>query len=168
MIDDTIRGNYEDLYKKYVLDQVKQYGVWCEQTDDLIVKRKHKQLDYDAIKGKMKNNSLDAEVSSKDFKSPRIYLQDRAKFQEKKDIYETLNDILIEGIPALLGLHSIFFEAALEVFFEIQMRYYYQMALALDRIEKCLTKNLVEYSKESADQTVSMSIMKIKSLSICH
>lgn len=74
--------------------------------------------------------------------------------------------MLSEGIPALLDIRTQYFEASLEAFVKCQMMLFYEIALALEKSEKSLSKESTHYSKEATEKTIGEAVQNIKRLSI--
>lgn len=90
------RQDFDEAYRSTIMDPITRFGILFHETDDLIKKRSAKLLDYDAISTKVRR--VTDKPSSDSEKLPRL----EAEEQQKRELYEEVNDLLISGIPQLI------------------------------------------------------------------
>lgn len=61
-IETLIKDDYESLFRLNVIDPIRQYAKYVDHANNLIVKRKHKLLDFDSIKTKYNKSSKPQDV----------------------------------------------------------------------------------------------------------
>ncbi|EAZ63153.2 predicted protein [Scheffersomyces stipitis CBS 6054] len=155
----------ETPYNQTVLNPVSRFNSYYVEVNEAIKKRARKQIDYDALKSKVKKliekpNSSDAEYETK-------LASAQSDLQESEKTYLALNDQLKDELPKLVNLRIPFLDPSFEAFVKIQLRFFTESYEELNNLQMKLdAKTREDYINGKLDKKVDDVLVKMKELNI--
>lgn len=160
-------------YNQTVLDPVAKFNSYFIEVNEAMKKRNNKQLDYDAMKSKVRkmierssnavgsinpNTAPDYETKLKDAQDQLV---------EIEKTYNTLNDQLKQDLPKLVDLRTPFLDPSFELFVKIQLRFFNENYKELNGLQvKLDLKTREDYINGSLEKRVDDVLGKMRELNI--
>lgn len=161
-LDEESRTQLDETYRTTVLDPLGKYVAAFPEFDETIKKRERKLLDYDRCKASVKKQ---ADKPTEDTsKLPKA----EADAQAAKQVYDDINQKLLDEIPKLIELRIPYLEPCFESLVKNQSVFYKEAATRFEGVKKGF-----EYGGKTADgyglegQT-DVILQQMKQLSICN
>lgn len=130
-IEDEALAALDQPFHQTVLNPVSRFNSYYVDVNEAIKKRARKKLDYDSLRSKVKKlteNPLDDAAYDGKVKDSRHELA------LAQDRYDKLNEQLKAELPRLMDLRVSYLNPLFEAFVKIQLRYFHENYLQLNRV----------------------------------
>ncbi|KAF2841686.1 putative BAR adaptor protein [Patellaria atrata CBS 101060] len=148
-------------YRTTVLEPISRFCAYFPDVNACVEKRKNKQLDYDAMRAKVKKLT---EKPDKDVtKLPRA----EKETEMAKQAYEVLNEQLTTEIPQLIDLRVPYLDPSFEALVKIQLRFCAEAYSRMAQVQQYLDADTRDqYAQGMLDERVEKVLEEIRGLSI--
>ncbi|ORX63862.1 BAR-domain-containing protein [Anaeromyces robustus] len=162
-INDSVRLEFDNNYIKCVLDPVNQLGVNFPTVNQLISKRENKLLDYDECKSKVDK------LVEKPSNDPTNLTRAEDRLNKAKEIYETINQELIEYLPKPLNNRVQYLEPTFDALILSQLSFAEKSFNTLNDLQnKFLIAGANLDSLDNLTEKSNFSLQELKKLGICN
>ncbi|EGW32552.1 uncharacterized protein SPAPADRAFT_61617 [Spathaspora passalidarum NRRL Y-27907] len=157
-------ANFEQPYNQTVLNPIARFNSYYIEINDAIKRRTNKQLDYDAMKNKLKklmekpqlDPSFDQKVS-----------ETASEADEAERAYSEINDQLKRELPKLVSLRVPYFDPSFEAFVKIQTRFFGESYRVLNGLQgKLDARTREDYVSGKLDKRVDEVLDKMRALEL--
>ena len=148
-------------FRECVLDPITRFTGYFTDVNEAIKKRNHKLLDYDSQRSKVRRL-----VDKPSDDSKKLPLAER-EAQLAKEVYENLNNQLIEELPQLIDARVPYLDPSFEALVKIQLRFvregYERIAQVQQYIDPAVRE---EYARGELDEKVESILQEMRELNI--
>lgn len=116
MISSSTKHEFDDIFRQSVIEPTTRYAALFPEAKILSSKRERKLLDYDRVKGKVEKTTVNP--SNDPNQLPRL----SGQADEARQIYERINDLLLEGMEDILHQSSSYFNPTLTAMIKLQQK----------------------------------------------
>jgi len=113
-LDNEIRGPIETHYRQTVLEPLSRLCEYFPDFNEVMKKRSKKLLDYDAARSKQKK------IADSPERDPSKTGKAHDDLAMTKQVYDSLNDALIDEIPKFIALRVPYLDPSFEALIKIQ------------------------------------------------
>ncbi|EPZ32344.1 Arfaptin/BAR adaptor protein Hob3-like protein [Rozella allomycis CSF55] len=156
-IDEELRVEMDQIYRFTVLDPITIYLEYFPQINDLIKKRNHKLLDYDAARSKVRK--LVDKPADDASKLPKA----EAQTLETKEIYEKINGMLVTELPKFVALRVPYLEPCFKALIASQAKFSKDSSEKLNSLGSNFQPKDASILRSNAEDI----LQKMRILSIC-
>lgn len=161
----------EAPYTQTVLNPVSKFNSYFVEVNDAIKKRHHKKLDYDAMKLKVKKLVENPQTNktlttvSGDYESKLEEL--RRQLSDAEAQFEGINAQLKQDLPKLVNLRTPFLDPLFELFVKIQMRFFNENYVHLNKLQEGLdARTREDYLNGRLEDRIDGILEKMRGLDI--
>ncbi|KAK6463674.1 hypothetical protein DFJ63DRAFT_286714 [Scheffersomyces coipomensis] len=163
-LSDKCLSELEYPYNQTVLNPISRFNSYYIEINEAIKKRANKQLDYDAMKNKVKK-LIEKPPTNGEYETKLSNYQEQLVDLEKT--YETLNQQLKTEIPKLINLRIPFLDPSFEAFVKIQLRFFNENYQQLNSLQAKLdAKTREDYIHGRLDKRLDDILGKMRELNI--
>ena len=164
-LNDECISELEQPYNQTVLNPIARFNSYYVEINEAIKKRAHKQLDYDAMKNKVRKLIEKPPLNDPNYD---LKLNEAQKdMQESEKVYDNLNDKLKTELPKLINLRVPFFDPSFEAFVKIQLRFFNENYHRLNKFQHKLdARTREDYIKGNLDKRIDDVLNKMRELNI--
>lgn len=166
----------EQPYFQTVINPIARFNSYFIEINEAIKKRNHKQLDYDALRTKVRKleeNPPESPpvVTTASIEEHRAYVKKLAENQQQletaEQVYENINSLLKEELPRLINLRIPFFDPSFESFVKLQLLFFSENFKHLNELqEKIDTRTRQDYVEGKLENRIDDVLVKMKELNI--
>lgn len=166
----------EQPYFQTVINPVARFNSYYIEINEAIKKRNHKQLDYDALRTKVRKlleNAPEspAVVTTASIEEQRAYATKLADHQKQLEtaehVYEDINNLLKEELPRLINLRIPFFDPSFEAFVKLQLLFFSENYKHLNELQQKMdVKTRQEYAEGKLETKIDDALVKMRELNI--
>jgi amphiphysin len=151
-------------YLQTVLNPMARFNSYHIEINEAIKKRKHKQLDYDTMRSKLKKLMENPQSTSEyDEKLATSQLD----MENAQSTYNTLNQQLKDEIPKFINYRIPFLDASFESFVKIQLLFFNENFRVLNELQPKLdAKVRQDFATGKLDERIDNILGKMKQLNI--
>lgn len=165
-INDVTLAELEQPYRQTVLNPVERFNLYYVEIDEAVKKRARKQLDYDALRGKVRKL-----IEKRPAESDRNYtdrlMETQQQLSDAEVAYRVLNDQLKDELPKLVNLRIPFLDPSFEAFVKIQLRFFNESYRQLNGLqEKMDAQTREDYVNGVLDKRLDGVLAKMRELNI--
>ncbi|KAK6197333.1 uncharacterized protein RJT21DRAFT_123126 [Scheffersomyces amazonensis] len=154
----------EHPYNQTVLNPIARFNSYYIEINEAIKKRANKQLDYDAMKSKVKK-LIEKPPANGDYETKLANYQ--TELTELENVYQQINSQLKSEIPKLINLRIPFLDPSFEAFVKIQLRFFNENYSQLDTLQKKLDSRTREAATNgNLDKRLDDILGKMRELNI--
>ncbi|BFZ56613.1 BAR adaptor protein Hob3 [Savitreella phatthalungensis] len=148
-------------YRETVLDPINRFCAYFPDINEAVKKRNHKLIDFDSQRAKVKK--LVDKPSDDASKLPRA----EKEAQMAQDIYERINNQLVEELPQLIDLRVPYFDPSFEALVKIQLRFCREGYERVAQVQQYFDPQVREdYAQGALDTRVEEILAEMKELAI--
>lgn len=165
----------EQPFFQTVLNPIARFNSYYIEVNEAIKKRSHKQLDYDALRNKVRKlvDNPPAPVETDDYRdnSAHEYELKLAEYEKHLEtaerVYNTLNKQLKEELPKLINLRIPYLDPSFESFVKIQLLFFNENFQQLNDLQlKIDAKTRMDYIEGKLENRIDDVLLKMKELNI--
>ncbi|CAH2352444.1 reduced viability upon starvation protein 161 [[Candida] railenensis] len=166
----------EQPYFQTVINPIARFNSYFIEINEAIKKRNHKQLDYDALRTKVRKLEENppespAVVTTASIEEHRAYVKKLADNQQQletaEQVYENINSLLKEELPRLINLRIPFFDPSFESFVKLQLLFFSENFKHLNELqEKIDARTRQDYVEGKLETRIDDVLVKMKELNI--
>ncbi|TDL26179.1 BAR-domain-containing protein [Rickenella mellea] len=161
-LDAVIQRELDAPYRTTIMEPVGKMNAYFPIVNEQISKRNKKLLDYDAARSKLRK------VTEKPPEDPSKLPKAQQEFEDAKDVFELMNQQLIDEIPQLLDLRVPFFDPSFEAMIRMQCKFAEEGYEKLGGVQRYFADNVRDdYAAGQLDAQVEGVLQEMKELSIC-
>ncbi|KAI8971362.1 hob3 protein [Pilobolus umbonatus] len=155
-LDEEARTNLDSAYRATVLEPLGRYCSYFPEVNEAIKRRQKKLLDYDNQKTKVRK--LIDRPSEDPQKLPRA----EQEANIARELYESLNTIIINDLPKLVELRVPYIDPSFEALVKSQLRF---CQTSYEQLEGL--RNHFPPDSDTADNRVDDVLQQMRELTIC-
>ncbi|KAK4684506.1 bridging integrator 3, partial [Tremellales sp. Uapishka_1] len=160
-LDAGVGRELDAPYRATVLEPIGKLNSYYTTINAAIDKRNHKMLDYDSARAKVRK--LVEKPSDDTTKLPRA----QAEHDEARDIFNILNDQLVQELPLLLDLRVPYLDPSFEAMIRCQLRFAEEGYERLSGVQRYFADSIRDdYANGALDVQVENVLAEMKELSI--
>jgi len=160
-LDNGIARDMDAPYRTGILEPIGRMASYFPIINEAISKRNKKMLDYDAARAKVRK--LVDKPADDATKLPRA----QQEHDEAKEIFDMLNDQLINELPQLLDLRVPFFDPSFEAMIRMQCKFAEEGYDKLGSVQRYFSEGVRdEYASGQLDAQVEQVLQEMKDLTI--
>ena len=160
-LDNLVVRDLDGPFRATVLEPVGKLNQYFNNVNQAIDKRNHKLIDYDATRSKVRK--LVEKPADDTLKLPRA----QAEHDDAREIYELLNDQLIQELPQLVELRIPYLDPSFESMVRCQMRFAQEGYEKLSGVQRYFAENIRDdYANGQLDVQVENVLAEMKELAI--
>lgn len=160
-IDTQTIKQLDEPYRVTVLEPITRFNAYHAEANAAITKRNHKALDYDKFRAKTRK--LVDKPSNDASKLPMAQREE----QNAKEIYEDLNNQLIDELPQLVDARVPYLDPSFEALVNIQLQFCTESYSRLAEVQQYMDPTIRdEYSNGQLDAKIEQSIAAMRELTI--
>ncbi|EGV61346.1 BAR-domain-containing protein [Yamadazyma tenuis ATCC 10573] len=167
-LNDNVLASLEGPYNQTILNSVARFNSYFIEINDAIKKRANKKLDYDAMKKKLQTmveNPKSNEINTNEYEAKLSEI--KSELEDKRAMYENLNDKLKQELPQLINLRVPFLNPSFESFIKLQLRFFNEGYSSLNNLQLRLDANLrQDYINGNLESRLDDVLMKMRELNI--
>ncbi|KAK6455442.1 uncharacterized protein RJT20DRAFT_128679 [Scheffersomyces xylosifermentans] len=164
-LNDKCVAELETPYNQTVLNPVSRFNSYYVEVNEAIKKRAHKQIDYDAMKSKVKK--LIEKPNSEDPTYEIKLTTAQEQLVEAEEAYSKINSKLKEELPKLINLRIPFLDPSFESFVKIQLRFFNENYNQLNQLQvKLDAKTREDYINGNLDKKIDDVLVRMRELNI--
>ncbi|KAF5316919.1 hypothetical protein D9611_003852 [Ephemerocybe angulata] len=164
-VDDLDSGFTRELdvpYRTTILEPVGKMSAYFPVVNEHITKRNKKLLDYDSARSKL--TKLINKPSEDPTKLPRAQQEN----DEAKEVFDMLNEQLINELPQLLDLRVPYFDPSFEAMIRMQSKFAEEGYEKLSGVQRYFADHVRDdYAAGQLDAQVENVLAEMRELSIC-
>lgn len=164
-VEDLENGVSRELdapYRTTIMEPLGKMNAYLPVVNEHIAKRNKKMLDYDAARSRL--NKLIMKPSDDPTKLPKAQQEN----DEAKELFDLLNDQLIQELPQLLGLRVPYFDPSFEAMIRMQCKFAEEGYEKLSSVQQYFQDNVRDdYAAGQLDAQVEGVLQEMRELSIC-
>ncbi|KZT40763.1 BAR-domain-containing protein [Sistotremastrum suecicum HHB10207 ss-3] len=161
-LDNVIGRELDAPYRATVLDPALKMNSYFPLINEAISKRNKKLLDYDAARSKMRK------LIDKPSDDPTKFPKAQQEHDDAKEIFDALNDQLVQELPQLLDLRIPYFDPSFEAMIRMQCKFAEEGYEKLSGVQRYFADNVRDdYAAGQLDAQVEGVLQEMKELSIC-
>lgn len=165
-INDVTLAELEHPYRQTVLNPVERFNLYYVEIDEAVKKRARKQLDYDALRGKVRK-LLEKPPADTDAAHDGKLVEIQQQLAEAEAAYSGLNDQLKAELPKLVNLRIPFLDPSFEAFVKIQLRFFNESYRQLNGLqEKMDAQTREDYVNGTLEKRLDGVLAKMRELNI--
>ena len=151
-------------YLKTVLNPTARFNSYHIEINEAIKKRKHKQLDYDTMRSKLKK-LMENPQSTSEYDEKLATAQ--VEMENAQSTYNTLDQQLKDEIPKFINYRIPFIDASFESFVKIQLLFFNENFKVLNGLQPKLdAKVRQDFATGKLDERIDNILGKMKQLNI--
>ncbi|RLV94809.1 hypothetical protein JA1_001585 [Spathaspora sp. JA1] len=157
-------SNFETPYNQTILNSIARFNSYYIEINEAIKKRNNKQLDYDAMKNKLKKLIEKPQVDST-FDQRLVEINQETNDAEK--LYLELNDQLKSELPKLVSLRVGYFDPSFEAFVKLQAKFFNDSFEVLNGLQgKLDARTRQDYISGKLDKRIDEVLDKMRALEL--
>jgi len=161
-LDDVIGRELDAPYRTTIMEPIGKMNAYFPIVNEQISKRNKKLLDYDAARSKLRK------VIEKPSEDPTKLPKAQQEHDDAKEIFEHMNQQLIEELPQLLELRVSFFDPSFEAMIRMQSKFAEEGYEKLGGVQRYFADNVRDdYAEGQLDAQVERVLQEMRELSIC-
>ncbi|KAJ1673252.1 BAR adaptor protein Hob3, partial [Spiromyces aspiralis] len=158
-IDEKVRADFESTFNQTVLDPVGKYCAYIPEFNKGIATRKRRLQDFDKLKTQWRKAYEKKNVEPEMFQK----IDEDATYAEQ--VYNNINNSLIQEIPKLINARVDVLEPSFEAFIKVQHDFYRQSSEQMDRVQTYLPEKASD-DDQVLDDNIRDVLERIRGLSI--
>jgi len=152
----------EAPYRTTIMEPLGKMNAYLPVVNEHIAKRNKKMLDYDAARSKV--NKLILKPSEDPTKLPKA----QQEHDDAKEVFDLLNDQLIQELPQLMGLRVPYFDPSFEAMIRMQCKFAEEGYEKLSGVQRYFEDSVRDdYAAGQLDAQVEGVLQEMRELSIC-
>ncbi|WOO81345.1 Protein hob3 [Vanrija pseudolonga] len=160
-LDNVVNRDLDGPLRATVLEPVGKLNSYFSNVNSAIDKRNHKLIDYDSTRAKVRK--LVEKPADDTTKLPKA----QQEHDEAREIYELLNNQLIEELPQLVELRIPYLEPSFEAMVRCQLRFAEEGYEKLSGVQRYFNDNIRDdYANGQLDAQVEGVLGEMKELAI--
>jgi len=161
-LDDVIGRELDAPYRTTIMEPLGKMNAYFPVINEQISKRNKKLLDYDAARSKVRK------LTEKPSEDPTKFPKAQQEFDETKEVFEFMNQQLIDELPQLLDLRVPFFDPSFEAMIRMQCKFAEEGYEKLGGVQRYFSDNVRDdYAAGQLDAQVEGVLAEMRELSIC-
>jgi len=161
-LENGVSRELDAPYRTTIMEPLGKMNAYLPIVNEHIAKRNKKMLDYDSARSRMNK------VINKPSEDPTKLPKAQQEYEEAKEVFDLLNDQLIQEIPQLLGLRVPYFDPSFEAMIRMQYKFAEEGYEKLSSVQRYFEDGVRDdYAAGQLDAQVEGVLQEMRELSIC-
>jgi len=161
-LDNGVSRELDAPYRTTIMEPLGKMNAYLPVVNEHIAKRNKKMLDYDSARSKV--NKIIQKPSEDPTKLPKA----QQEHDDAKEVFDLLNDQLIQELPQLMGLRVPYFDPSFEAMIRMQCKFAEEGYEKLSGVQRYFEDSVRDdYAAGQLDAQVEGVLQEMRELSIC-
>jgi len=161
-LDGIASGQMDAAFRTTIMEPTGKMVSHFPAINSLIEKRNKKLLDYDSARSKLRK--LEGKPDNDPTKLPRA----EKEFEDAKEVFEIMNEQLLQELPQFLDLRVPYFDPSFEAMIRLQSKFAEEGYEKLGGVQRYFPDNVRDdYAAGQLDAQVEQALQEMKDLAIC-
>jgi len=161
-LEASTNREFDAPYRTCILEPLGKMSAYFPVINDTISKRNKKMLDYDAARSKVRK------LTDKPSEDPTRLPKAQQEYDEAKEVFEYMNQVLIDELPQLLDLRIPFFDPSFEAMIRMQCKFAEEGYEKMGGVQRYFQEHVRDdYAAGQLDSQVEGVLNEMRELTIC-